>query len=162
ADVIDASALVEGPITDRLRASIAFRKSYLNSTLSAFTSKDVSEFVPIPDYLDGQVKVVGVLGPNETLEAFGLASHDTIPRTVTSEDPTEVKRETTGFGFHRVILRYQKQTGDGASIFVSPWMGRDQESTDQRFGTTPTALARTSNVFGARLGWRGRLAKSAT
>src|SRR5262249_26311412 len=85
-----------------------------------------------------------------------------ITRTVTSADPTAVKSQTDRFRFNRVALRYEKRVKDGPTVFVTPSIGRDVDSTEQRFGATPTALSRSSTLLGLRAGWRGKVTDFAT
>src|SRR4029078_2810898 len=102
ADVIDASGMIETPLSNSTRIAIAGRKSYLDRDLKLFTSKDVGDFVPIPTYYDAQLKIEQDLGTNETLQVFGLVSNDTLVRTVTNPDPALTKREETLASFSRV------------------------------------------------------------
>lgn len=162
ADFIDASTLVEAPIGDKTRFTIAVRKSYLDRTLSLVTSKDIGDIFPVPDYADGQIKLMRDLGQNESLEVFALGSTDSITRTVTSSDPTQVKSETTGFRFGRIMMRYRKQLDDGSSVSVTPSFGLDRTSTALQFGPTPTALTADGTEVALRTTWRGRLAKTVT
>ena len=92
---------------------IAGRQSYLNHTLQLYSSEDVGDFVPIPTYYDAQLKVEHDLGQNQSLQVFGLTSHDTLTRTVTNTDPAQVKRLETLAAFSRVMVRYRRQFEDG-------------------------------------------------
>jgi TonB family protein len=158
ADVIDASAMVETPIGSGTRVAVAGRQSYLDSDLKWFTSQDVGEFVPIPKYYDAQLKIEQDLGQNESVQAFGLVSHDTLQRTVTNPDPNEVKREETLAAFGRVMLRYRKQFADGSSVSVTPSFGLDRAQVISRFGGTPTELDNDTTAYGLRAKWSGKVA----
>jgi len=160
ADVIDASAMVETPIGPSTRVAVAGRQSYLDRDLNLFTSQDVGDYVPIPTYYDAQLKIEQDLGQNESLQAFGLISHDTLRRTVTNPDPNEVKREDTLAAFGRVMLRYRKQFADGSSVSVTPSFGLDRAQVVSRFGGTPTELDNDTTAYGLRAKWSGKIAPS--
>jgi glycerophosphoryl diester phosphodiesterase len=64
----------EVPISAKTRLAIAGRGSYLKETLGLFTSRDVSELVPIPRFFDGQLKLEHDLGANETVTLVALVS----------------------------------------------------------------------------------------
>lgn len=157
ADVIDASAMLEAPIGDRTRVMVAARKSYLDRTLSLVTKRDVGVLFPIPDYYDGQARIVRDLGANESIELFALGSSDALSRTVDSPDPTQRKSEQTSFRFGRVMLKYRRQLPDGSSVQITPSVGRDAQSTVTSFGGAPSSLAIDSTVFGLRAAWRGKV-----
>jgi TonB family protein len=158
-DVIDSSAMVEGPIDAKTRVAVAARKSYLTSTIKVFTSEDVSEFVPIPSYYDAQLKIERDLGRNESLTFLGLLSSDTLTRSVPNTDPAQVKSEETLSVFGRIALTYRKQLDDGSTIFVTPSFGRDHVRDVNRFGGTPTSLDAITTDFAVRTGWRAKIEK---
>jgi TonB family protein len=156
-DVIDASAMVEGPIGSQTRFAVAGRQSYLDKTLQLATSQDVGEFIPIPTYYDGQVKIIRDLGENETIELFALTSRDKLVRTVTNADPAQTKKEENLTRFTRIIVSYKKQLKEGGSIFVTPSIGTDTASSVARFGGTPTSIQNDGLAYGVRLGYRGKV-----
>jgi len=156
ADVIDSAAMVEAPINDTTRIAVAGRKSYLAQSLSVVTSKDVGDFVPIPDYYDAQVKVTHDLGPNESIDVLGMAARDELTRTLTNPDPAEVKKDYSLTNFGRVGLAYKRQFNDGSSVLLTPWAGHDHLVTRSSFGGAPTELDTSSNVYGFRAAYRGR------
>lgn len=156
ADVIDSAAMVEAPINASTRIAIAGRKSYLDRTLSIFTSKDVGDFVPIPDYYDAQVKVTHDFGPNESVDVLALTARDELTRTLTNHDPAEVKKDYSLTNFGRIGVTYKRQMADGSSVQLTPWFGRDHLITRASFGGTPTELDTKSYVFGFRAAYRGR------
>jgi TonB family protein len=161
ADVADASAMVEAPLGPRTRVAVAARKSYLDAVLGAVTKKDVSVLFPIPRYGDAQLRLVRDLRDNESIELFALGSSDRLTRSVDSADPTQVKRESTGFDFGRILGKYRYQTPEGDTLWVTPSVGRDLSTATSTFGGAPASLAVQSSVFGLRVGWRGRVASFA-
>jgi len=158
ADVIDSSAMVEAPLSNSTRVAIAGRKSYLDRSLSLFTSKDVGDFVPIPDYYDAQFKITHDLGANETIDLLALTSRDDLTRTLKNNDPAQDKSDNTLTAFSRIGFSYKKQLSDGSNVLLSPWVGIDHTRSVSAFGGAPTELDTKSKVFGLRTAWRGRMA----
>ena len=157
ADVIDASGMIEAPITKSTRVAVTARGSYLDSTLSLFTKRDVSEFVPIPRFFDGQVKIEQDLGENETLTLEAVGADDYLKRTVVNPDPSQNLSDTRKIRFGRIFAVYRKAYEDGSSVTVTPSFGKDHFQYDQAFGLTPTDQTTDSTVFGLRAKWRGKL-----
>ncbi len=159
ADTLDAGASVRDDLTDRLHVQLGGRKSYLDSVVSAVTSQNLGQVVPIPQYYDGQARLVYDLGPHETLEVGGLLSSDTTRTAVTSLDPALASSQTTGLTFGRLYARYEKHGEDGATVAVVPSWGRDSSSLTSVFGSVPTDQRNDSDAFGLRAWWRGALTK---
>lgn len=159
ADVIDTSAMVEAPIGKNTRIAITGRGSYLASTLGIFTSKDVSQFVPIPQFFDGQVKIEHDLRDNETISVVAMGSDDRLRRTVSNPDPAQTIYDERKVGFGRVFATYRKAFHDGSSVTLTPSFGSDKFGYSQRFGTTPTSQDIDATVFGMRSKWRGKVAE---
>lgn len=157
-DVIDSSALLETPMGKKTRVAIAGRGSYLSETLGLFTSRDVSEFVPIPRFFDGELKLEHDLGDNETVSLVAIASDDQLRRTVANADPAQTISDERKTAFQRVFATYQRSFPDGSSVTVTPSFGKDHFSFHQRFGITPTTQSIDATVFGVRAKWRGRVA----
>lgn len=157
-DVIDSSALLETPIGKSTRIAVSGRGSYLSETLGVFTTKDVSQFVPIPRFFDGEMKIEHDLGDNETLSLVAIASDDKLRRTVTNPDPAQTIYDEHRTNFKRIFATYQKTFHDGSSVTLTPSFGTDNFDYDQRFGTTPTTQTIDATVFGVRGKWRGRVA----
>jgi TonB family protein len=157
ADVIDASVDMRAKVGDRTHVAIGARKSYLDSVLSAVTSEDVGDYVPIPRYWDGQARLSFDLAPHETIEVGGLASSDHIDHTLLNPLPALSTHQTSTVDFQRFYVRYEKHTADGAVITAVPWFGFDSSSLVNVFGTTPTDVKNDSTVFGLRADWHGAL-----
>ena len=159
ADTIDASASVRAKVADRLHVAIAARKSYLDTVLSAVTSENVGQYVPIPRYWDGQARVAYDLAQHETVEIGGLISSDRTTRSLPNADPSLATSQTTGTDFHRIYVRYEKHLADGAIAEVIPSFGTDTTTLVNQYGNTPTELSNTTSIYGLRADWRGPVAK---
>ncbi len=156
ADIIDVAGSARTNVGDRFRIAIAARRSHLDSLLSAVTSEDVKDFVPIPSYYDGQARASYAISPKEFVEAGALVSHDTITRSLLDADPAESKREFKKSGFWRGYIRYNKDLSNESSVGIVTSYGRDKSHVINRFGTTPALLEVDSDVFGFRAFWKGR------
>ena len=157
-DLIDASVAATGPIADKFSASIAARRSHLDAVLKQVTSKDITEFFPIPQYYDGQARVRYQPAKNTFVEVGSMLSSDAITRTVNNADPAYRKEEDQNLDFERVFLRYETETSDGGKVSVLPWVGWDHSKLTGRFGGTPTVLDVKSQDYGFRASYRGRAA----
>lgn len=157
-DLIDASVAATGPIADKFSASIAARRSHLDAVLKQVTSKDITEFFPIPQYYDGQARVRYQPGKNTFVEVGSMLSSDSLTRTVSNADPAYRKEEDQSLDFQRIYLRYETDTSDGGKVSVLPWVGWDHSTLTGRFGGTPTVLDVKSQDYGFRASYRGRAA----
>ncbi|HEY5962000.1 MAG TPA: TonB family protein, partial [Polyangiaceae bacterium] len=141
ADLIDASASVRGNVSERWRFAAAGRKSHLDWMLRQVTDEDPGQYVPIPRYWDGQLRLAYV--PNETasVELGALASNDSIDRVQVSADPADnrVERRTTRFS--RYYARYRKDLGAASHVLVTPWFGFDRTDISNEVGGIPATQA---------------------
>jgi TonB family protein len=98
----DASAYVEGPVTDGWRASLAFRRSYIDQLLPLFIKPKIgSTFVTFaPVYYDYQGRVDHDLR-NGHLAIVAYGSSDSF--NVIAQDPTRMLTSDTHIGFHHVM-----------------------------------------------------------
>lgn len=156
-DFLDASASLNGPITDKLRFQFAARKSHLNYLVDAVSDEDVGEFFPIPKYHDGLASLRYQPSEHESVEVGALLSSDAVSRNVASDDPAQRKRQTQDLTFDRYYVRYQNLPGDGSEIAVVPWFGRDRSSLVSDFGGVSTSLAVHSENFGLRATYGGNV-----
>ena len=162
ADVIDAAGMVTFEPRRGLRFGVAARQSYLDRSLSAVTSKDVGDFVPIPHYRDAQAVAQMSLRRDEDLTLLWLYSDDKLRRTIDSDDPAAIRTQATHSGFWRVLLRYSRLLPDGSSLSVTPAYGQDTDETTAAFGPVPTRLDVATKRFSLRSSWRGRVANGVT
>jgi hypothetical protein len=58
-----------------------------------------------------------------------------------------------------VYARYEKHTGQGATIAIVPSWGKDVSTLNSQYGSAQTQLRDESDVFGVRASWRGAVAK---
>lgn len=162
ADLLDASADVRATVADRVSFEIAGRESYLDRLLPLFTSRNIGEYVPIPQYYDAQARLVLHASPSESLELGGLLSGDSVDDDVPSDDPTNVQLQTHTTSFQRVWLKWRKQTADGAEILVVPSFGLNSDSLVDQFGEVPTSVRVDDTLGSLRTSWRKAMASWVT
>jgi hypothetical protein len=158
-DLLDASADVRSRFDDRVAVEVAGRKSYLDSLLPLFTSRNIGQFVPIPRYYDAQTRVVWDVAPGETFEFGGLVSSDAVDDIVPSGDPTELQQQSHTTSFRRIWARWKQRTADGAEISIVPSLGTGTDSLVDRFGAVPTELDVDSTAASLRATWRKQVEK---
>jgi TonB family protein len=161
-DLLDSAADVRARWGERVAVEVAGRKSYLDSVLPLFTSRNVGQYVPIPRYYDAQTRMIWDVSPGETLEIGGLVSSDTVDDTVPSADPTSVQQQTHDTSFRRIWLRYKARASDGAEILIVPSFGTNSDSLVDQFGSVPTNLDVEAAVASLRASWRKKVASWVT
>ena len=157
ADTIDAAGAVRTQLGRDWHVSAAVRKSYLDGVLPVFTKEPVGDIVPIPKYADAQGRIGYRIDARSHVELGGLWSTDTTTRTLLDPDPALTKRQTTALEFGRIWARYENTRAGRGTVAVLGSYGRDHSSLVSRFGGTPTVLGVDSDVFGARITWKGAL-----
>jgi TonB family protein len=157
ADLLDASIAGTGPIASRFTASAAARRSHLDWMLNRFTSRDVEEFFPLPQYYDAQARLRYSGSPTEWVELSGLLSNDRVSRQVWNSNPANRKSETKELYFDRLSLRYKNERKDGSGTVLVPWVGRDHAERESRFGSVPTSIDVKTMNYGLRANWYGKV-----
>jgi TonB family protein len=155
-DAIDAAASLRGSVGDHFRFAGAFRRSHLDWVLQRVSSRDVGEFVPIPRYWDGQVRVAWVPREGESVEVGTLLSSDHISRSLLESDPANTKTQTKDTGFERVYARYSHHYEDGGTVTVTPYVGLDHSTISNVFGAIPATVKNEATLYGLRASWTGQ------
>lgn len=161
-DLLDASAAVSTPVTDRLSVAIAGRRSHVADLAGMLQDQSFQEFFTLPRYFDGQARLRYDIGEHEWIEVGGMLSGDRQARTQPSSDPSRRVAETRTLHFQRYDIAYHRRAKDGSEVEVSPWYGRDQSGRFGNFGGVPTGIESESHLVGARAEWRGNVAKETT
>jgi TonB family protein len=120
ADVLDASAMLTGPLgkRKRLHVAAAARGSYLEPWARPLLDRDASGLVPIPRYGDGQLRAQWRPNARDRLEAVALVSVDRFRRGVPSPDPALAVADTRQLDFGRAYARWTRDSGDGTMLTV--------------------------------------------
>ena len=108
-NVIDASAVLEGPLGDHFSFAIAARRSYIDLFLPLFLSGSTTSFTVAPAFDDAQLKLVWKPNSKSTLTLLALHSQDSfqlITGSTPANDPTIGQTFVDQTGFNQVRLRY--------------------------------------------------------
>ena len=149
ADVLDTSALLSASV-GRLRATALARVSLIDQFAKLVDDPDVDEFVPIPRYRDGQVRVAYDLESGGSVEVVGLLSTDHTARGVPNPDPALTTRETRDLSFYRIYARYVAETSKGTRTQITPYVGFGSQSLQNSYGSTLASLSGDTVLFGLR------------
>lgn len=158
-DVLDAAAAARGPLSERLRYSVAARRSHLHQVLAGVYDAEDRSFLPIPEYFDASARLSLQTDTSEWFELGGMLSGDAISRGVSSDDPLSRSREDRELSFDRVFFRYRNEPGDGSRVSFTPWFGRDRTRLRTLFAEVPSRLDGDALLFGLRSKWSGPLAR---
>jgi TonB family protein len=149
-DAIDASASMRGNVGKQWRFQAAARRSHLDSVLREVSSEDVGQFVPIPRFWDGQLRLGYMPSEDESVEFGMLLSSDRINRSLAAADPQDTKTDVKESGFQRFYLSYQRSLADGGTVGVVPYFGTDRSDRTTKYGEVPAFLSNRTKVFGFR------------
>ncbi len=108
-NVIDANAVLEGPLGDNFSLAIAGRRSYIDLFLPLFLSGGSTSYTVAPRFDDAQLKLVWKPNAKSTLTLLGLHSQDTlqlITGSTPAGDPTIGRNFSDSTGFNQLRLRY--------------------------------------------------------
>lgn len=161
ADTLDASAVVSVALDkrERVRLAIAARVSYLKLWADRLLDPGAREFLPIPRYGDGQVRLSLRPSSRDRVEIVGLASGDRFARGIPSADPALAVRDRRGLDFGRVYARWTRDYDGGGNLTVTPFVGWTRAEQGSSFGDVATSLASTAYTFGVRANRRIRAAR---
>lgn len=156
-DVLDASAAVQGPVSDAVSVSVGARRGHLHSMIATIAEEDADDYFPVPHYYDGFARVRYQPSGKGWVELGGMLSHDAVSRNSASSDPNQRKEQERSLDFQRAFVRYQSEPGDGSRVTVLPWLGWDQRRLTERFGGTPVEIDQHSQSYGLRASYSGRV-----
>jgi TonB family protein len=108
-NVIDANAVLEGPLGDHFSIAIAARRSYIDLFLPLFLSGSSTSFTVAPAFDDAQLKLVWKPSTKSTLTLLALHSQDAfqlVTGSTPANDPTIGRTFVDQTGFNQVRLRY--------------------------------------------------------
>lgn len=160
ADILDASAVLTGPIGKRKRVhyAVGARASYFRLWANRFLDAEQREFVPIPTYGDGQIRFAFTPNERDRIEVVGMASSDRLTRGVPNADPALATRETRAMDIQRVYARWTRDVGDGREFAVTPFVGYARTDDAQQFGAVRTSVSSSTFLAGARSNYGIRFA----
>jgi len=157
ADVFDASGMLSSSLGKTTHAAVAGRISVIDQ-LAKGLDDDVGDYVPIPRYRDGQLRLSHHLGGGDSVDVVGVLSTDHTSRGVPNPDPALITRESRDLSFYRIYARYVSERGDGTRTIVTPYVGIGSQSLRSSYGSTVTSLSADDSLAGLRASHAFRIA----
>jgi hypothetical protein len=137
-DLIDLSAMVEGPLSRKAEFAVAGRVSWLDLFLPLFVSGDV---VASPRYWDYQARLHYRPTARDDLDVLFFGSDDALSLLLKNPDPTLALDIADHTFYHRGLLRYLHRFQGGATLSISPSVGYDlPDNRSFRFGALPFGI----------------------
>ena len=138
-DLIDVSAMVEGPITRTLSVAVAGRVSWLHLFLPALVGSDVQAE---PRYWDYQARLHWRPTARDDVDLFFFGSDDQLHLLLKDPDPTEEKAIEHHVYYHRGLARWQHRFDGGATLTITPSLGYDlPDHRSFAYGNQPFSIA---------------------
>ncbi len=142
--LIDSSAFVESPVTDKLSFAAAVRRSNIDFVFKNFVPKDTYSVVAAPTYFDYQAMVAYRFNSATRLRLMGYGSRDALQllfKDANDDDPGLAGSLRGKIEFHRVGLELRNQGTNGVSGFANITAGRigllqHIGESEQRFDAT--------------------------
>ncbi len=121
-DVIDVSAMAEGPITKDLSFVAGARVSWLNLSLPLFMTSDVQAS---PQYWDYQAKLHWRASPRDDVDLLVFGSDDTLHLLLKDPNPALDQQFDTHMFYHRGLVKWTHRFDGGATFTLTPSVGYD-------------------------------------
>jgi TonB family protein len=146
-DLLDGSAMLEGPLTPKLTFAAAVRRSWVDATLPYFTSSDL-QLSPV--YWDYQARVTYKPNASDALTAFWLGSDDRLNVLARSTKMSATQAASHTY-FHRGILSWTRRLQSGGTFALTSSVGYDVPlSLGIQFGGVNTSLDAHSLAYTTR------------
>ena len=146
-DLLDGSAMLEGPLTKKLAFAAAVRRSWVDATLPYFTT---STLQLSPVYWDYQARLTYRPAQRDRVEAFLLGSDDKLSVVAKSSSMSTTTANSHTY-FHRAIASWTRRLEGGGTFALTSSLGYDVPlQLGIRFGGVPTALDARSVGYTAR------------
>lgn len=151
ADVFDGRAYASAPLGRGVAVAASGRYGWVDRLLPALGLDRAGDLLVVPRYADWQAQASASLRPGEGLRATLLSSRDEFVRSTGGDDPSARRSDRRRASFDRLYLRYERSLPDGASVALTPFIGRDERSLEASFGHgPPSRLALRTLRYGAR------------
>jgi hypothetical protein len=155
-NLIDSSAFVEAPLTDKLSVALAARRSNIDFFFENFVPKDSYAVVAAPTYYDYQGLATYRINHDHKLRLMGYGSRDALElffANPVEEDPS-LKGEISGtVQFHRLHAELESTLSPGIAQKLGLTFGH--LSTAQHFADLEQAFS--GEELHARAEWRAAL-----
>ena len=114
-NLLETSALLEGPIAPGWSFAVAARRSYIDAILGAAMNSSDASFTAAPRYYDGQLRIDWrPQGSAHQLSLLALTSNDKLGmlfKRPISADPNQTGGLDIGAGFSQLRLKHRWQSG---------------------------------------------------
>jgi hypothetical protein len=121
-DLIDVSAMVEGPITKTLSFVAGARASWLKLFLPAFVTSSVQAS---PQYFDYQAELYWQATPRDDVTLLFFGSDDQLNLILKDPNPALTLAFNNHTYYHRGLVRWRHRFHNGASFMLIPSVGYD-------------------------------------
>lgn len=115
-DLLDATAQIEGPISDKVGFAASARRSYIDAILPAVLPEDTTDLSVAPRYYDYQGWLTWEPDPQHDLELFAYGSNDRVA-ALFDEPGGDAQVQITGLdlenAFYRGQLRWEWRPDSG-------------------------------------------------
>jgi len=116
-NIVEASAMVEGPINEKLSFGAAFRRSYVDFIISALANNiDSFDLTVAPKYYDYQFQLNYKLSSLDTLDFGFFGSKDAFEmifkEPLAEADPLASGTFNAGTMYHTGLVKWIRRTGD--------------------------------------------------
>jgi TonB family protein len=146
-DLLDGSAMLEGPLTKTLTFAAAVRRSWVDVTLPYFTT---SSLQLSPVYWDYQARLTYKPNAADTFTAFVLGSDDRLNVLARSTKMSATQAASHTY-FHRGILNWTRRLAGGGTFYLMSSIGYDVPlSLGIDYGGVNTSLDAHSLGYSAR------------
>jgi TonB family protein len=137
-DLLDASALLQGPITKTLSFAVAARRSWIDATLPLFTS---SSLQLSPVYYDYQARLAWRPSARTDADLFLFGSDDRLDLLARIKDNALNAAVASHTYFHRAVGSWAHRFDKGRTLSVTASAGYDAPfGLGIQYGQTPTSL----------------------
>jgi TonB family protein len=146
-DLLDGSAMLEGPLTPKLACAAAVRRSWIDATLPYFTS---STLQLSPVYWDYQARLTYRPNTANALSAFVLGSDDRLNVLASSKSMSATQAASHTY-FHRGIVGWTRRLARGGTFGLTSSIGYDVPlQLGIEYGGVPTSLDAHSLGYSVR------------
>jgi TonB family protein len=147
-DLLDGSAMVEGPLSKTVTFAVAARRSWIDATLPLFTTSSL-QLTPV--YYDYQARLSWRPTPRDDVGLLLLGSDDRLRLVATIKDDALAATVDSHTYFHRAIATWSRRFARGATFSLTSSLGLDAPfGLGVAFGTVPTSIDQRAFGYATR------------
>ena len=156
-DLLDASFVVEGPLSDTVSVGLAARRSYIDAFFETFVPGELFDVVAAPVYYDYQAFLTSRPSADDTLRFMVYGSSDSLALIFSDppqNDPVVRGNVQVETEFHRVHAGWERRISEDVDQEIAIALGPTHLGF--RLGDPITLETETLHVW-SRAEWRVRL-----